>query len=122
MTDDPKTAQGRSIVRIAFSTHAGCDDWPTGGLTDIVAWFHAALEEIPVEFRTDAKCEIGVDHYDWGEYYPTIEISYCRPETAKEADARAASDEAASESIRQREVDLLRRLQEKYPLERGCQP
>jgi hypothetical protein len=118
-TADPAPGE-RPLVRIVVrSTHGGCDDWPTGGLADFITWFHEALEEVPAAQRHCVECTIGVDHYEWDEYYPTIEICYWRQETDEEIAASWDAEAARNAGLRQQEIYLLHRLLEKYPEERG---
>ena len=93
--------------------------WPTRNtpslLVDVIAWFSNKLAEIPEQYRADARCEIdAVSGYE-GESYAHIEISYERPETDKEMTYIIMNEDTLSGRIREREIDMMKKLQAKYP-------
>ena len=94
------------------------DGWPTKDTTllvNVIAWFNSKLCEIPGQYRANARCEIdSVSGYE-GEHYGHIEISYERPETDAEKARRIVDEESRIGSTRQREIDLMKKLQAKYP-------
>lgn len=93
-------------------------DWPTPEyptlLLDAIAWFQAKLQQIPEEYRAQARCTIGsTSSYD--NHYGHIEISYDRPETAAECSKRLVEEEAHVALLRARDLKTLRTLLAKYP-------
>lgn len=71
--------------------HSG--NWPfsyDAKLTEVVAWLNAKLLEIPEQYRDEAYCEISSESGYEGDHYPSIEITYARPETDAERDDRLA--------------------------------
>lgn len=98
-----------------FHAEDGDTTWPFSDdarLADVAAWFNTKWFEVPLEYSTIAKCEIGTsDDYQCA----SITISYERPETASERVERLAATENLKAEQRERELVVLRALQAKYP-------
>lgn len=105
------------VTICSVDQHEG--DWPTPNyptlLLDAIAWFQGKLEQIPEEYRANARCEINSTGGYEGEHYGHIEISYDRPETVSERGERTAREEAHLAVLRAKELKALRILQTKYP-------
>ncbi len=65
------------------------DGFPPSNLTDFMAWLDKAITAIPEEYREAARFEIDTSS-SYGDYCASVEVSYCRPETDAEWDARKA--------------------------------
>ena len=101
-------------IRIrSCSVEQDSDRWPTfsqAKLVDVIAWFTSKLEEIPVEYRGDAECEIDSIN-DWhGGHLARIEITYVREEDAFENAQRMK----AAQRVREIEIANARRLLAQY--------
>jgi hypothetical protein len=83
-------------------------------LFQIRAWIDVLLEKIPAEFRDSAKMEIdSVGGYE-GEHHAEVTVTYERPETAKETEARKAEEAATREEQEARERRMYEQLRAKY--------
>lgn len=85
-------------------------------LPDVVAFFAAALAQVPIEHRPDVVVEIDTDYES---SYWSIEVYYARLETAAEAEARAVGERSLAEqrerAQRATELRHLAYLRAKYP-------
>ena len=82
-------------------------------LGDFALWLADRVGEIPKEHFETATIEIeGED--DYGSTCVGICISYLRPETADEIQFRESN---AAQRNRDQEIETLRKLRAKYPLE-----
>ena len=88
-------------------------DWPPTDAVECAAWFQRQVEVIPLESRAKARIEIGAQGEDC--VYPTIEITWERPETFDEEVSRR--EDARLQAIRQEQIErhTLAVLREKYP-------
>jgi len=68
---------------------------------------------IPEEHRGTAVIEIEAGE-SWGSPYLNTTVRYKRPETDEEKDAREGRIAAQSNAQRDREIEQLRKLKEKY--------
>lgn len=60
-------------------------------LTDLIDVLQSVLERIPAEFRDTAEVDCDPDH-EYGESYEAIRITYERPATPEEVEARLSVD------------------------------
>lgn len=67
------------------------DGFPPGKLPDFMAWLAEHINRIPEEYRASAEIEIDSRGSYEDSHYATIKISYVRPETDEEWDARKAN-------------------------------
>jgi hypothetical protein len=90
------------------------DEWPPTDIAGFQTWFTSQVAKIPVEFLHTAKIELSsVVSYE--DSAPTICISYTRQETDLEQITRIQRTESAQAYDRQREMETLADLLEKYP-------
>jgi len=89
-------------------------DFAPGQLQEFVLWSNALLDEIPEEFRATAEIEISSTSSYYDSHYATIEVTYRRPETDEEWEARKQDVAARMQEEKQRELNLLAQLQAKY--------
>ena len=80
-------------VTVTLFYQEQCDGkWMPDNLADAVAWLQAFLDQVPAEYRHTAKIEIdSVGSYE-DSHYANIEISYQRPPTDEEKQARLAKE------------------------------
>lgn len=94
-------------------------DWPTHDypalLVNAISWFQSKLEEIPVEYRETARCEIDSKSGYEGDHCGHIAISYQRPETNEEMASRIARNEQREAAKSAEEIAVLQALRERYP-------
>ena len=101
--------------RISEVFDPDCEEGPPIEAAEFLAWFQRQLGGIPPEFRSGARIEIDAETREDGRPYPTIEISWERPETPTEKMARV--HEAARKAVQKEllERHTLAVLREKYP-------
>lgn len=83
---------------------------PPENLQEHIAWLQAMMESIPEEFRSSGDIEMDAD-----EYRMEYEVSYERPETAEEMEAKANAGAVLAEKRRREELATLAALKAKYP-------
>ena len=89
-------------------------DWPPEDAAGYLKWFKDKLDSIPEEHRGSANIELDSQSGYEGCHYASIEITYERPETEHEINARELSNNARIESIKARELKQLEDLKLKY--------
>ena len=100
---------------VVFKQEKYDGEWPPTAAVECIAWFAEKLATIPEAYRTTATIEI--DSVGGEEsHYGRIEISYTRPETDKEMNAREAQQLRNAEAIKARELAALATLKAKYDL------
>ena len=88
-------------------------EWIPPTLVAAIAWLQEKLEQIPPEFRANARIEVeGVSSYD--SSYANILIDYMRPATESEIQEKQNKDAERKRQIEEREQAELERLQSKY--------
>lgn len=87
--------------------------FPPENADNFVQWVNQKISEIPEQYMSSAKVEIGAED-SYGSYHATIEISYRRPETDEEMQARIYAQESFAEQRRSRELRQLAELKAKY--------
>ncbi len=83
---------------------------PPDDLQKHIEWLKAMLESIPAEFRESGKIEMDAD-----DYCLEYQVTYDRPETAAEEDAKAKADAVLADKKRRQELATLAELKAKYP-------
>lgn len=115
----PDMSKRQNVTITVFDGEQHGGDWPTPGypahLVDAINWFQSKLEEIPVEYRETALCEIDSAGGYEGSHYGHIEISYVRPETDEEMASRIVRNEQREAAKRVEEIAALRALRARYP-------
>lgn len=90
--DDPAPRDTRVTH---FSAQKYDEDWPLEGWDDPLAgfidWLKGQMAGIPKAFRASAKIKIDSTSGYEDSHYPSIEITYTRPETPEEIAARIAA-------------------------------
>jgi hypothetical protein len=71
------------------------------------------LNSIPEEYRDTALIDSSIEEF-YGDPELTITIFYYRPETTEEREERVRSEEQTKQEQIDRELEQLKRLQEKY--------
>lgn len=84
-----------------------------GPLDDLIRSLLAVRRSIPSEWRSTAICRIDAEN-DYGSPYPTVEITYSRPETDEEEAARCAEHNKRLNAAMNQEIATYLRLKEKY--------
>jgi hypothetical protein len=81
----------RQSVKVdVFSGQRYDGDWPPNDAAGFIAWFQGKIDTIPAEHRSDARIELDSESSYEDSHYASIGISYWRPETDGEMEARAA--------------------------------
>ena len=62
--------------------------FPPSPLLEFAAWLGAIIEEIPEEYRATAQIEIDSVGSYYDSHYGQVEVTYRRPETDEEWEAR----------------------------------
>lgn len=78
--------QDKKIVVFDGTSCKNLHDWPPENALDNQLWFrNKVYSNVPIEYLPNATIVFGSDYNgDGDEEYPTIEISYVRPETDAE--------------------------------------
>lgn len=84
-------------------------EMPGDKLDEVIKWFCEKRELIPVAYRDVAEVDFSAD-----EYSASIRITYERPETDEEREAREKQEKYWDDRRRIDELDTLRRLKAKY--------
>lgn len=88
----------RATVTVTVANHQLYDDGPfyfgetftDGSLNKVIASLEAIRDSIPPEYRDAARCGIDSESGYEGSHYANIEVTYSRPETDEEWEARKA--------------------------------
>lgn len=99
-----------SVDVTVFWGEKGDGEWPSENAELFIEWFRDKLNSVPVELRAGAEVEIGCDD----AYRPFINITYRRPETDNEAEAKIKSAAANAGRLKRYELKLLQELKDKY--------
>ena len=89
--------------------------WPSDSkVVDFIAWLDGVINDIPTEYRKVAGIKIdSISGYE-GEHHAEVMVSYERPETDEEMEARVARNERRNRDIETRERQDYARLRKKY--------
>lgn len=104
----------KKMINITVFDQGQCGaEWPPTNAIVFLQWFTWKIAEIPEEFRANAKVEIeGVSSY--GNANAHMSITYCRPETDEEAQAREQKEIALAKAKKDAELRQLAALKAKY--------
>ncbi len=87
--------------------------FPPTQLQEFILWANSLTDEIPEEYLSTAEIVIGA-HHEYDDIDADIQVSYRRPETDEEWDARKQGVMTRMQAEQQRELNLLAQLQAKY--------
>jgi len=100
---------------IIYDIDNGDNSLPPENLGQLVPWLYYQLRSIPVEFHGSAKVEmIATESYGCPEL--SYEISYERPETDEETEARGNQDREREERQFRDALETIGRLRQRYGL------
>lgn len=89
-------------------------DWMPEKLTEALAWLQGFLNQVPVQFRDKATIEISsVSSYE-DSHYASIGISYNRPPTKAEKEARLTEEHQRIDAREASEREVYERLKAKF--------
>ena len=106
------------MVKVVVFEAEGTGSWlfsdnPT--VQSVIESLQAILEKVPEKYRDDTTCEIEVHSSYPDSFYPSITVSYERPETEDESAERLESNRDRRLAHEAQEKSMLRALQAKYP-------
>lgn len=108
------TDRREKIVSVVWQGSMDVGPVPMDGpLDDLIRSLLAVRRSIPKEWRLTARCSIDGES-EHGFAYPTIEITYSRPETDEEEAARYAEHSRRLNAAMNQEIAMYLRLKEKY--------
>ena len=104
----------REKVGVTVLSSSPCyGEWFPEKLVDAIAWLNELLEEIPEEHRSQTIITVESET-DYDGHNPRVVIAYRRPETDEEMADRIRREKQGEEYRKARELETLKRLQEKY--------
>ncbi len=95
-----------------------CWDSPSPNLKYFIEYWQKKINGIPEEFRDSAEITIEPSER-WGSEYINVEIFYYRTETIDEKESRCRKEDDKIKTQRDKEIEELKRLQNKYPDYKG---
>jgi hypothetical protein len=107
-----RMSERQSVLVRVFEGDKYANEWPPEKLVEAVAWLADKLEGIPEQYRSEATFEISSSCSYEDSSYAEIEISYWRPETDEEMEARLSAKRRREEDQRQRKEAADRALYE----------
>ena len=104
----------QEIREAVVSAEAYDPDFPPSDLAGFIAWAEGLLDDIPEEYRATATVEIGSVGSYYDSHYANIEVTYRRPETDEEWEARKKSVMDRANAAEEEERRILAQLKAKY--------
>lgn len=105
--------QNKTTEVVIFSSYEDDTDLIPESLCGFIDFWKSKLNIIPEEYRSAAKIEYCAES-DWDVPYLTVELSYQRPENKEEKMSRIEKENKIRSDIRQRDLQQLAELKEKY--------
>jgi hypothetical protein len=106
-------ATKKQMMRIDLMKGDHPDDLVTGAIPEIKRRLDALVARAP-EYADEIRIEIEAYEY-YGSTRMSLDAYYYREENAEERKKRLDEDKARQDGLRDRELDMLRKLKEKYP-------
>lgn len=95
------------------SIEQGEETWPGDDLIEITSWMMDRWYEVPAQYRRKVRCHWDTIDYE-GVPYIRLLLSYSRPETNEEMNARVQAEREHEHQKQVKELELLEKLERKY--------
>ncbi len=89
-------------------------NWMPKKLVDLVPWVERYLGLVPAEYRDSAAFETVSFRDSQRDYWLNVKVSFRRPETDEEMEARLADEESQKLEQQRAERQMLEELKEKF--------